>query len=97
MSEIKYSFTQMHQLGEDLANQLKVLRTQSETLESEIKSSLDSAWQSETAKGEYDSVQQRWNTEFADTQDILNRLIDAVHTSASNMQSRDRSVGNSFA
>lgn len=97
MSGMKYNFTQMHQLGEDLNEELRVLRQQSETLETEIKNALDSAWESETAKGEYDDVQRRWNAEFADTQVILNRLIDAVHTSANNMQSRDKNIGATFA
>lgn len=94
---IQYDFTKMHQLADDLREQLRVLVAQSDTLESEIKSSMDSAWQSESAKVEYDNVQQRWNTEFADTQEILNRLIQAVDQSANDMKAKDNQIGASFA
>lgn len=93
---IQYDFNKMHQLADDLREELRVLVSQSDTLESEIKSSMDSAWQSDDAKGQYDDVQQRWNTEFADTQDILNRLIQAVDQSANDMRSKDQQIGATF-
>lgn len=93
---IQYDFNKMHQLADDLREELRVLVSQSDTLESEIKSSMDSAWQSDDAKVQYDDVQQRWNTEFADTQDILNRLIQAVDQSANDMRSKDQQIGATF-
>lgn len=92
---IQYNFAQLHQLADDLREELKVLTTQSETLGSEV-STIASAWESPEARDTYLNAQRRWDTEFEDTRGILNRLATAVDESANKMNSTDGSVANSI-
>lgn len=94
---IQYNWQQMGQLAEDLREQLRVLNAQHETLQTEVKSSMDSAWQSPDAKEQYDTAQQNWNNEFADTNEILNNIIRAVDQAAADMQAKDGAVGSTMA
>lgn len=93
---IKYDFTQLHQLADDLREELKVLTTQSETLGSEV-STIASAWESPEARDTYLDAQKRWDTEFEDTRGILNRLASAVESSADKMKQTDGGVSGRFS
>lgn len=93
---IQYNFTQLHQLADDLREELKVLTTQSETLGSEV-STIASAWESPEARDTYLNAQKRWDTEFEDTRGILNRLATSVDSSADKMKQTDGGVSKNFA
>lgn len=93
---IQYNFTQLHQLADDLREELKVLTTQSETLGSEV-STIASAWESPEARDTYLDAQKRWDSEFEDTRGILNRLANSVDSSADKMKQTDGGVSGNFA
>lgn len=93
---IQYDFTKLHQLAEDLREELKVLTTQSESLGEEV-STIASAWESPEARDTYLQAQNRWDTEFSDTRVLLNKLANAVETSANDMKGTDNSISGTFA
>lgn len=93
---IQYNFAQLHQLADDLREELKVLTTQSETLGSEV-STIASAWESPEARDTYLDAQKRWDGEFEDTRGILNRLASAIDSSADKMHRTDGTVSSGFS
>lgn len=92
---IQYDFTKLHQLAEDLREELKVLTTQSESLGEEV-STIASAWESPEARDTYLNAQNRWDQEFSDTRTLLNKLANAVETSANDMKGTDSTVSGGF-
>ncbi|GLB63721.1 hypothetical protein NCCP2495_16000 [Dietzia sp. NCCP-2495] len=92
---IQYDFTKLHQLADDLREELKVLTTQSESLGEEV-STIASAWESPEARDKYLDAQSKWDTEFSDTRTLLNKLANAVETSANDMKGTDTTVGGGF-
>lgn len=92
---IQYDFVKLNQLAEDLREQLKVLTTQSESLGEEV-STISSAWESPEARDAYLSAQTRWDNEFSDTRTLLNKLANAVETSANDMKGTDGTVSTNF-
>lgn len=93
---IQYDFTKLHQLAEDLREELKVLTTQSESLGEEV-STIASAWESPEARDTYLNAQNRWDQEFSDTRILLNKLANAVETSANDMKGTDNNISGAFA
>lgn len=93
---IQYDFTKLHQLADDLREELKVLTTQSESLGEEV-STIASAWESPEARDTYMQAQNRWDEEFSDTRILLNKLANAVETSANDMKGTDNSISGTFA
>ena len=93
---IQYDFTKLHQLADDHREELKVLTTQSESLGEEV-STIASAWESPEARDTYMQAQNRWDEEFSDTRILLNKLANAVETSANDMKGTDNSISGTFA
>lgn len=92
---IQYDFVKLNQLAEDLREELKVLTTQSDSLGEEV-STISSAWESPEARDTYLNAQSRWDTEFADTRELLNKLANAVESSAADMKGTDGTVSGNF-
>ncbi|WP_459549323.1 WXG100 family type VII secretion target [Nocardia sp. X0981] len=84
-------------LIDQLDGHYKDLKTQIHNLEAAAGKMINVAWEdNESAEG-FRTAHTNWETEFADTADILEALRDAVDRALGNAQSADKKVYDSFA
>ena len=88
---MKYDFAQIEALASALQQNGRNLESQTETLDSAVKS-LSSTFTGGSQEA-YEEKMASWRSEMSDTQDILNRIATAVREGGQRMAEQDKRSG----
>ncbi|PXW31027.1 WXG100 family type VII secretion target [Nocardia sp. 348MFTsu5.1] len=92
---IKYNFAAIDELSTQLDSDFKQLEELAGTLKSEV-ARLHSNWESPQAAEAYGVAQQRWDTSFSDSRQLLTNLSTKVRDAGTTMQGADKRTAGYF-